>query len=99
MQRDLDAEAGRPIGGRYRIEELLGRSWTGSIYRVRDEQTGGRLALKGVQIRPSDEGRRQRVLLEREYHMLAQLAHPELVEVYDVGADDAAAYSTMELLA
>jgi tetratricopeptide (TPR) repeat protein len=99
MQRDLEADAERPIGGRFWIEELLGRSWTGSIYQVRDAQTGDRLALKGVQIRHSDEGRRQRALLEREFHMLAQLARPELIDVYAVGADDKAAYYTMELLA
>ena len=37
-------------------------------------------------------------LFEREYHTLAQLAHPRIIEVYDYGIDDAGPYYTMELL-
>jgi len=38
------------------------------------------------------------MLLEREYHTLAQLAHPRIIEVYDYGLDASGPYYTMELL-
>jgi hypothetical protein len=31
---------------------------------------------------------RRRVLLEREFRILAQLAHPRIIEVYDFGLDE-----------
>ena len=37
-------------------------------------------------------------LFEREYHTLAQLTHPRIIEVYDYGLTDAGPYYTMELL-
>ncbi|HMI93651.1 MAG TPA: serine/threonine-protein kinase, partial [Polyangiales bacterium] len=37
-------------------------------------------------------------LFQREYHTLAQLAHPRIIQVYDYGVDQLGAYYTMELL-
>jgi tetratricopeptide (TPR) repeat protein len=88
--------AGRVIGGRYRIEEALGRGGNAAVYRVHDERTGQKLALK----RAYTGGKRaaRRALLEREYHTLAQLRHPRIIEVIDYGLDEQGPYYTMELL-
>jgi len=68
------------------------------VYRVLDEVTGVRCALKRVRSSdPSSESRRQQ-LLEREYYTLAQLAHPRIIAVYDFGRDDDGPFYTMELL-
>ena len=37
-------------------------------------------------------------LFEREFHLLAQLAHPRGIEVYDYGIDAGRPYYTRELL-
>jgi len=37
-------------------------------------------------------------LFEREFHLLAQLSHPRVIEVYDYGIEDGRPYYTMELL-
>jgi Protein kinase domain/AAA ATPase domain len=37
-------------------------------------------------------------LFEREYHTLAQLAHPRIIEAYDYGFEGGVPYYTMELL-
>ena len=37
-------------------------------------------------------------LFEREFHALAQLSHPRVIEVYDYGVDETGPYYTMELL-
>ncbi|HMI91669.1 MAG TPA: hypothetical protein VK509_09925 [Polyangiales bacterium] len=38
-------------------------------------------------------------LFQREYHTLAELAHPNIIEVYDYGVDAGGPDYTMELLA
>jgi tRNA A-37 threonylcarbamoyl transferase component Bud32 len=91
-------EVGRTIAGRYRVDAVLGRGGMGAVYRVADVRSGKALALKrGFGRTPLRASRRQ-ALLEREYHTLAQLAHPRIIEVYDYGVDELGPYYTMELL-
>ena len=92
-------EAGATIAGRYTLEQLLGRGGMSAVYRARDTRTGQKLALKRGLPAGARSARRQRELLEREFNVLSQLAHPCIIEVYDYGVDDrGSAYYTMELL-
>ncbi|HKU36798.1 MAG TPA: protein kinase, partial [Polyangiales bacterium] len=84
----LRAPAGSPratnkalISGRYRIADELGRGGMGAVYRARDETSGQLVALKTLE---AADGRLQR-LFEREYHTLASLKHPRVIEVFDFG--------------
>ena len=86
------------LAGRYRVEQLLGRGGMGAVYRVIDERGGRPLALKRGWSADARKLPRCALLLEREYHMLAQLAHPRIIEVYDYGVDERGSYYTMELL-
>jgi hypothetical protein len=81
------------VGGRYRIERLLGRGGMGAVYQVLDEGTGRALALKRMQGPARFVG-----LFEREFRTLAALRHPRIVRVLEYGVDPAGAYYTMELL-
>jgi hypothetical protein len=93
------AAVGTTIAGRYTIDELLGRGGSSEVYRVRDGQTGRALALKRGLHLGARGARRRRELLEREFHILAQLAHPSIIAVHDYGVDEASGpYYTMELL-
>jgi serine/threonine-protein kinase len=87
------------VGGRYRVLDQLGRGGMACVYRAHDITTQRTIALKRLVV-PLDEAKRRAfiTLFEREYHTLAQLAHPRVVEVYDCGLDDAGPYYTMELL-
>jgi tetratricopeptide (TPR) repeat protein len=87
------------IAGRYRVLEQLGTGGVGVVYRVRDEAGGASLALK--QLLSSQAGSRKRkleTLFEREYHTLARLKHPCIIEVYEYGLTESGPYYTMELL-
>jgi tetratricopeptide (TPR) repeat protein len=85
------------IAGRYVVQETIGRGGTALVYRVIDESTGRALALK--RLSAVDDGRKGfGALFEREFHTLAQLSHPSVIEVYDYGLDDGVPYYTMELL-
>jgi serine/threonine protein kinase len=94
----LPEHPGGLIGGRFVVEDALGRGGMAAVYRVRDVKTGEKLALKRSWARDSRRALRRRVLLEREFHTLAQLSHPRIIEVYDYGVDEDGPYFTMELL-
>ncbi|MDD9945267.1 MAG: protein kinase [Myxococcales bacterium] len=94
--RDL---TGTCIGQRYRVEAVLGRGGMGAVHRVVDQRTGATLALKQLDPRPGSKSRAQRIaLFQHEYHLLSQLAHPNIVEALDYGIADGAPYYTMELV-
>jgi aminoglycoside phosphotransferase (APT) family kinase protein len=93
-----DLRGAKLVGDGLRVEALVGYGGAAAVYRVRDEATGRKLALK--QLRPPGDERRALVAsqFEREYHTLCQLAHPRIIEVFDYGFVHGSAYYTMELL-
>jgi len=76
----------------------LGRGSFGIVFEARDRQLGRLVAFKAV--RP---GRRSQIsfrqeLLQREAEAVAQLNHPNIVSLFDVGTCDSGPYLIMELL-
>lgn len=87
-----------PIGGRFWVEGIGLRGPTGTWYQVRDGQEGARLGLKACMAEEPQLLRRRRALLEREFHVLLELAHPRLRAVYELGSDELGPYFTAEAL-
>ncbi len=86
---------GRDILGRYRVDGELGRGGLATVFRATEIATGRVVALKVLDHSSS----RVTTLFEREYHVLASLKHPSVIEVYDFGiSDDGKRFYTMELL-
>jgi hypothetical protein len=70
-----------------------------TVHEAIDVVSGRRLALKRLLVvEDAQKQRRSLQLFEREFHTLAHLAHPRVVEVYDYGIDVLGPYYTMELL-
>lgn len=100
-RRSFSAEVPASIGGgRYRVEAALGRGGTAAVYRAHDAATGRLIAVKRL-ITPTHRTleRSSALRFRREFHTLASLKHPRIVEVFDYGVDEAGPYYTMELLA
>jgi serine/threonine protein kinase len=71
------------VGGRYRLDRLVGRGGTAEVWQATDTQLSRTVALKLVTA-PHDESAARAA---DEARTLAQLSHPALVQVYDAGTD------------
>ena len=71
------------IGGRYRLEELVGRGGTAEVWAATDTALERRVALKLVTASGGENASR----VADEARLLARLNHPGLVPVYDAGTD------------
>lgn len=83
--------------GPYRVLETLGSGGVGTVYRALDRRTNDTVALKLLSAGPSLDTRAAR-RLAREYETLADLAHPNVVKVFDVGVFQGYPYLVMELI-
>ncbi len=89
----------RIIADRYRVESVIGQGGTAIVFRVFDTLAGRKVALKRLRKRKNGKHDSDLIkLFRQEYHILTQLAHPRVVEVYDYGVDNGTPYYTMELL-
>jgi predicted Ser/Thr protein kinase len=91
----LDPDSVVTIAGRYSLEICLGRGAAGSVYRAYDHKLDRRVALK--LLRPGEMA-----VGEREAHVLAKVAHRNIVTIHDFGHDHTSAhghrYLVLELL-
>ena len=90
-------ESGRVLAGRYRLVTRLGRGGFGEVWRADDTVLGRQVAVKTLIVSAGDDDLLRR--FEREAHALARLDHPNVVAVYDTGADDGTGFVVMQLLA
>jgi len=83
--------------GPYEIVSLLGAGGMGEVYRARDSRLRREVAIKVLP--PSfakDTDRLRR--FEQEARMVGALNHPNILAIFDVGAQDGAPYLVSELL-
>ncbi len=80
--------------GRYKLVERIGAGAMGVVYRAEDRELGRDVALKQLH-RPDAELTDR---LVREARAMAQVNHPNVVAVYDVGVIDGITYIAMELV-
>ncbi len=100
--RSRDPLAGRLLDGRYRIGALIARGGMATVYAATDVRLDRTVAVKVMQVGAtgalggdSDEFAARFV---REARAAARLSHPNVVAVFDQGADDGVVYLAMELV-
>jgi len=87
---------GTTINDRYRIEKELGRGGVGTVYKGYDLVLERDVAIKMVT--GSDLGTDGRIRLTQEAKAVAQLSHPNIVTVHDVGEYQQSPFIVMELV-
>lgn len=85
------------IGGRYRIDGLLGEGGMARVHDAFDERLERRVAVKILRAQTRAlAGMRER--FQQEARIAARLVHPNIVAVLDYGEDDESSYLVMERL-
>ncbi|HEU5211607.1 MAG TPA: ABC transporter substrate-binding protein [Gaiellaceae bacterium] len=91
-----DLTAGVTVGG-YRIESLIGRGSSGSVYLAHEQSLDRPVALKTLLPElAADEQFRERFL--RESRLAAALEHPAILPIYAAGKADGVVYLAMRFV-
>lgn len=97
-KRDRDMSrlgGGELLDGRYELLDLLGQGGMATVYRARDHRLGRLVAIKIL----DDHGTSGTGIMLREDRVLARLAHPHIVGVYDSGTlPDGRSFLVLELI-
>jgi DNA-binding NarL/FixJ family response regulator len=88
--------AGDQLAG-YRIEAVAGRGGMGLVYRARQRRPDRIVALKVI-VPALAADRVFRGRFERESNLAAQIEHPNVIPVYEIGEDDDLLYIAMRFI-
>lgn len=84
--------------GHFLIDSKLGRGGMGSVYQALDESLQRYVALKVIRTDRPVGGNSQFHRLLQEARAQARVNHPNVVQIFFVGLDEAAPYFAMELV-
>lgn len=92
-----DPVIGRTLDGRYRVDSRVARGGMATVYLGHDTRLDRRVALKVMypSLAQDEEGVRRFI---DEAKSAARLSHPNIVAVYDQGADAGHVYLAMEFV-
>lgn len=83
------------VGDRFHLREPIGSGGMAQVFRATDTELDRDVAVKLVDLRTDLEGDVRR-RIQREARRAAQLRHPGVVQVHDVGNEEGRAYIVME---
>jgi serine/threonine protein kinase len=95
--REAPVSVGTILGGRYRIDGVLGFGGMGVVYRARDLKLDQEIALKRV--RPDRVSPERRETLRREIILARKVTHENVCRVYDLVEIEGEEFVSMEYLA
>ncbi|HEY5920102.1 MAG TPA: AAA family ATPase [Kofleriaceae bacterium] len=86
--------SGAVLDPRFELVDELGRGGMGIVYRARDRERGGEVALKALrEVKPIELLR-----LKREFRVMCNVLHPNLVRLGELMERDGGWFFTMELV-
>ena len=95
--REAPVNLGTILGGRYRIDAVLGFGGMGVVYRARDLKLDQEIALK--RIRPDRVSPERRETLRREIILSRKVTHENVCRVYDLVEIEGEEFVSMEYIA
>jgi len=87
---------GTKLGNRYEITGELGRGGMGVVYRARDPLLGRDVAVKLIPPAALSSDAEER--FQREAQIVAQMDHPGIVSIYDLGRHDGSLFFVMPVV-
>jgi serine/threonine protein kinase/tetratricopeptide (TPR) repeat protein len=93
-----DTQPGATVVGRYRLGRQIGAGGMGVVYEAHDPELQRRVAVKLLHGGLRGDAAAFRAHLLREARAMAQLAHPNVVMVHDVGQVGERVFLAMELV-
>lgn len=88
---------GQTLGGRYEIESVLGQGGMSAVYKATDPNLQRTVAVKLIHAHLSSDPEFVR-RFEQEAAAVAQLRHPNIIQVYDFNHDDDQYYMVLEFV-
>ena len=90
-------EVGVTLGGRYRIESVLGKGGMGAVYKATDIELEREVAIKVIRPELAEDPRalqrfKQEIILARE------VTHRNVVRIFDLGQADGIKFISMEYI-
>ncbi len=89
---------GQTLGDRYRIDDILGQGGMSAVYKAYDPNLKRVVAIKMIHAHLADDPKFV-VRFEEEATAVAQLRHPNIVQVFDFNHDDDLYYMVQEFVA
>ncbi|MGE0456213.1 MAG: protein kinase [Vicinamibacteria bacterium] len=90
------------IAGRYAVERKLGAGAFGTVYKAKDKLLGRMIAIKTIRLEGLAASAQSLDELltrfRREAMVSAQLKHPNIVTIYDIGESQGMSYLAMEFI-
>ena len=93
---EAELRSGSIIGGRYRIERLVGRGGTARVFAAHDEQGGATVAIKILRTELAQTISRDRFV--REVELTRLLDHPNVLPILDAGGEGDVLWCVMPLV-
>ncbi len=94
----VQAPDGRLRIGNYQILQEIGRGGMGVVYRARQANLSRIVALKMI-LAGEHAGLRERARLRNEAQAAAQLMHPNVVQIFEIGEHEGLPFLAMEYVA
>lgn len=97
----MESASEAPVIGRYQLIKELGRGEMGIVYLGKDPRINRLVAIKTIRFGETGDDSEIKPIKERffkEAEAVGRLSHPNIVTVYDVGADHDLSYIAMEYI-
>ena len=90
-------KVGDVIGGRYKVQDILGSGGAGVVYRTHDQEIDVEVAVKVINAKLVQTAEEKK-LFSKEIKVARKLSHQNIVRIFDEGLDGDRVFASMQFL-